>query len=165
MLTFLFWNLNRQRREDIAARLAERHQVDVLMLAECSTPEGAMLRALNRKRVEFHDNGSPGTPRGIAIYSRFAGDLIRPLYDDARLTVRHLRLPARHDMLLGVVHLRSKLYQREDSQAFACVELSRMLDELERKLGHRRTILAGDFNMNPFESGMVSAAGLNAVMD
>ncbi|WP_437929172.1 hypothetical protein WMF37_07840 [Sorangium sp. So ce291] len=79
--------------------------------------------------------------------------------------MRHLRLPARQDMLLGVVHLRSKLYQREDSQAFACVELSRVLDEQERKLGHRRTILTGDFNMNPFENGIVSAAGLNAVMD
>jgi hypothetical protein len=152
MPTFLFWNLNRQAR------------VDVLMLAECVTSVGRMLLSLNRERAEFHYNASP-VPTGIEIYSRFASSLLRPLDDDARMTVRHLQLPARTDVLLGVVHLRSKLHQSAESQGFACVEVARRIADLERQIGHRHTILAGDFNMNPFESGLVSANGLNAVMD
>ncbi len=30
--------------------------------------------------------------------------------------------------------------------------------------GHTRTLLVGDLNMNPFESGMIAAGSLNAVM-
>ncbi len=40
-----------------------------------------------------------------------------------------------------------------------------MIDEVEAREGHRRTILMGDLNMNPFEAGMVGArGGLHAVM-
>jgi hypothetical protein len=35
--------------------------------------------------------------------------------------------------------------------------------EQETKVGHRNTVLVGDLNMNPFEKGLVSANGLNAV--
>lgn len=38
-----------------------------------------------------------------------------------------------------------------------------MIEEEER-VGHRRTVLVGDLNMNPFESGLVAAGGLHAVM-
>lgn len=32
-------------------------------------------------------------------------------------------------------------------------------------MGHKRTIVCGDFNMNPFDFGMVQSTGLYAVMD
>ena len=34
----------------------------------------------------------------------------------------------------------------------------------EDRAGHQRTVVFGDFNMNPFETAMVSSTGLNAVM-
>src|SRR5262249_17294931 len=36
--------------------------------------------------------------------------------------------------------------------------------DVEASVGHDRTFLVGDLNMNPFEPGLVSAQGLNAVM-
>ena len=36
--------------------------------------------------------------------------------------------------------------------------------EQEQQAGHPRTVLVGDFNMNPFESGMVGAAALHSAM-
>ena len=62
------------------------------------------------------------------------------------------------------MHLPSKLYWSEDSQAFECLEIARTIREQEEKVGHQRTIIVGDLNMNPFEKGLVSANGLNAVM-
>jgi hypothetical protein len=35
---------------------------------------------------------------------------------------------------------------------------------VERLLRHRRTVVVGDFNMNPFEQGMVEARALHALM-
>jgi hypothetical protein len=49
------------------------------------------------------------------------------------------------------------------SQSFACVELAQQIDTEEQRVGHRRTVVVGDFNMNPFENGMVAAGALHAV--
>jgi hypothetical protein len=45
-----------------------------------------------------------------------------------------------------------------------CVEISRRISEEERAVGHRRTVIVGDLNMNPFEKGVAGANGLHAVM-
>jgi hypothetical protein len=58
----------------------------------------------------------------------------------------------------------SKLYWSEHSQALECTVLAQTIQEHESQAGHRRTILVGDLNMNPFEAGMVGARGLNATM-
>jgi hypothetical protein len=42
--------------------------------------------------------------------------------------------------------------------------LVRDIANTEDRLGHRRTILVGDLNMNPFDLGVVGAQALHAVM-
>ena len=51
-----------------------------------------------------------------------------------------------------------------ESQAFECMKLDTQIAREEDQAGHRRTVLLGDLNMNPFEPGLVGAGGLNAVM-
>jgi hypothetical protein len=60
MLTFLFWNLNGRPLEERVRRLAARHEVDVLILTECSTPIVTMLQTLNRENdlVGYHSTDS-----------------------------------------------------------------------------------------------------------
>jgi hypothetical protein len=48
MRTFLFWNLNKKRLEQLVADLAQLYDVDVLILTECAIPTHIMLEALNR---------------------------------------------------------------------------------------------------------------------
>ena len=40
-----------------------------------------------------------------------------------------------------------------------------MVTEAEEQVGHTRTVIVGDFNMNPFEPGMAGILGFQAVMD
>ena len=56
------------------------------------------------------------------------------------------------------------MYWSSESQAFECAELARIIAFEEDRAGHQRTVLVGDFNMNPFEPGLVAAGGRNAVM-
>lgn len=65
-------------------------------------------------------------------------------------------------MLVGT-HLVSKLWASDLNQALECTELIRQVLEYEAQLGHNRTIVLGDFNMDPFEPGLVAASGFHAV--
>jgi hypothetical protein len=73
-------------------------------------------------------------------------------------------LPDRVPVVLAAVHLPSKLHWLDESQSYECVEVAKAIDQVETAAGHRRTILVGDFKMNPFEAGLVSSVGLNSVM-
>jgi len=58
----------------------------------------------------------------------------------------------------------SKLHWDSDSQTQKCTVLARTISEGEQRVGHKRTLVVGDLNMNPFEPGVVGAAGLHGVM-
>src|SRR4029077_188153 len=58
----------------------------------------------------------------------------------------------------------SKLFRSSASQAHAVTGLRYLIEQAEQQVGHGRTVLVGDWNMNPFEEGMISAAGLHGVM-
>ncbi len=164
MTAFLFWNLKRKLLEKLVANLALRYQVDVIMLAECSIEPEVLLRTLNPPgSYDYHYAPGIGC-RKVEIFTRFPGDFIRPRYEEDRLTIRHLKLPGLTDVLLAVTHFPSKLYWSDSDQAFECVRLANSIRSLESDVGHSRTVLVGDLNMNPFEDGVVSAIGLHGVM-
>jgi hypothetical protein len=100
----------------------------------------------------------------IRIFTRFSPGMLLPLHDGPRFTIRHLSIPGQASVIFAAVHFPSKLYSSDDSQAIECTALARAIAEVEAGAGHDRTVLVGDLNMNPFESGMVGAAGLNATM-
>jgi len=160
---FLFWNINRKPLAGLVAELAEIQRIDVVVLAECDTDPSTMLLSLNRSpEAGFHF--PTGLSRRVTVFTRFSREFLQPAYESERITIRRVELPARMPVLLAAAHLPSKLHWSAESQAGECAELARMIDAEERKAGHRRTILVGDFNMNPFETGLVgSSVGLNAV--
>jgi endonuclease/exonuclease/phosphatase (EEP) superfamily protein YafD len=161
MITFLFWNMNGRPLADAVAAIAKAESVDILILAECSIEATNLLKTLNHDRPEFHF--APGQNRRISMFTRFPGRYFSAVNKGGRLSVRRLALPAIEDVLVAAVHLPSKLHWSDDSQMLECTNLSNAIVEEERKAGHSRTILVGDLNMNPFEKGIVAAAGLHAV--
>ncbi len=163
MITFLFWNLNKKPLEAIVTNFARQHEVDVLMLAECEIPPQVMLKALNQEKTQFHFT-SDSLCKKVDIYTRFSRKFLKPRFETDRITIRRLTLPTRTEILLAVVHFPSKLHYSNESQTVECTVLSENIRQVEQKVGHSRTVVIGDLNMNPFESGLVAAAGLNAVM-
>ena len=68
------------------------------------------------------------------------------------------------DILLAALHLPSKLYWSGASQSGLCRSVADTIREFEERTGHRRTIVVGDFNMDPFEEGIVDATGFHGTM-
>ncbi len=163
MTTFLFWNLGGKPLADRLARMANNFGVDVLILAECDVAPGVMLETLNREAVPmFHHH--PGQCERIAIYARFANEFLPLHYETERVSIRRLSLPDTPEILIASLHSPSKLHADEFDQYEFSRRLSGIIQDSEGKIGHSRTVLVGDFNMNPFEDGAVSAGGLHGVM-
>ena len=119
---------------------------------------------LNRGQEDFYYR-DPGFPNKLQIFSRFPDEFFIPILDEPGIAIRRLAPPVGIDVLLVAVHLPSKLHQDEHDQIFEAVRLSKRIVEEEEKLGQYRSIVIGDFNMNPFEHGMVGSKGLHAISD
>jgi len=164
MLYFLFWNVGGKPLQDCISNLVSLYELDLILLTESHIKPDIMLNTLNRgNRFGYHYAPSIGCKK-VDIFTKFPSDFLCPVLDADRLTIRHLTLPGLTSILLAVVHFPSKLHWDEPSQGFQCVELSQTIKSAEQQVGHSRTVLVGDFNMNPFEDGVVSAAGLHSIM-
>ena len=162
-VSFLFWNLKKLPRAEIVARLAHEHAVDVLILAEYEM-EDEYFRSVLETVTTWRYEKPWSESTKIHIFSRLEQYRIDAVFDDEsrRLTVRRLRI-AKADLLLAAVHLQAKVGWSDEEQRAALQSLTHDLSRIEDEAGHRRTILVGDFNMNPFEKGMISSHGLHAV--
>ncbi len=163
MVTFLFWNLNRKPLQAVLARLAARHGADVLVLVECEVPQQELTEELARQTGRAYHRTHSICQR-VAIYTSLPESALIPVYEEARMTAHRLTLPRRPGILLAAVHFPSKLHWSQASQSAECEELARSIRLAEDGAGHRRTVLVGDLNMDPYEEGVVKANGLNAVM-
>lgn len=162
-MRFLFWNINRKPLQNLIASIVGEHDVDVILIAENEIPLVRMLNSLNYgKSRKYTSAFSPNTK--IQVFSRLPDGAIRPLRDFAGVSIRHLIPPVGKDILLVGAHLSSKLYHEREDQTQMCVRIARLVEEQEKILGHNRTIMMGDFNLNPFEPGAVAADAFHGVM-
>jgi exonuclease III len=165
-LSVLFWNLNDRPLETRVGRLAVAHAVDVVCLAECNAPAGQLTAALAAAGVlgfaEAEQSG--GKLRVLSRFSRRKLAFVQRGQNDRWLIYRvHLDRPA-PDVTLAVAHLPSKLHAKPETQAKSARDLAADIRAIEKRRAHRRTVVVGDLNMNPFEEGVISADGLHGMM-
>ncbi len=166
MTTFLFWNIGRKPLQAIVARLASHYQLDVVMVAESNASPESLLRALNSLETSKYFYVEPSACSKVHQFVRFPTRFVRPLpgFETDRTAFRHLVLPGLVDILMVLTHLPSKRDWTESSQTAGAHNLAERIRQAERTVGHSRTLLVGDLNMNPFEDGVVNANGLHGVM-
>ncbi|MDR1493015.1 MAG: endonuclease/exonuclease/phosphatase family protein [Planctomycetaceae bacterium] len=160
-MKFIFWNVKKQKREEPLIELADKTGADVLFLAECSEE---LVEQLNSSFVSSIAAKVSKQPRINAFIRRHTIsckiDLdIRQKND--RYVFYHLSGYG-IDVNFVVVHFSSKLYSYKESQQSDAQDFMTQVRELEKKYSHQRTVIIGDFNMNPFDSGMFMARIFNA---
>ena len=164
MTSILFWNINKKPLLKEIVTLCHTHEIDILVLAECELSDVKILQAINpsldRKYL------APFNPSSyLSFFYRYPFECITLVKDDGRISMRKISPPIGNDFILVALHLPSKLRMQDKEQVFECFNAVRSIEEAETRVGHDRTIVIGDFNMNPFETGIVSAGGFHAVMD
>jgi len=159
---FLFWNINWKPVSELIVALVEEHAIDVLMLAESDIDQGHLLRSLNDRSHDFHF--APSAPAPVQMFIGTPTYVVRNVDDGSRYSIRELRMPGCIAVLVALLHLPSRLFVDERSQDFECTITAQSIREAEARVGHERTLVVGDFNMDPFSAGIVGAAGFNAAM-
>lgn len=171
MPRFLLWNMNVQREVDNERRpfakllsgLVSDYDIDILLLVECSLPAAGILPKLETG-PDYHI--IPGPDR-FRVFARFSPEYMKPIdypLPNNRLGLWHLTLPLQEHVIIALVH---GLDRRNNVTAKRELFLSQVVSNVswvEQKLGHERTIVAGDFNANPFEPELGSTSGMHAVM-
>jgi len=162
--SFLFWNTNRKPVEQAIVRLARKHNPDLLILAEYPVEREELLAKLNEgERAKYTLPG--GFSERLSFFVRLPPDRFVSVTDKPGIAIRRFVPSVGGELLIVAVHLPSKFHATGDDQKYLAVDLQRAIGEAEGRVGHRRTVVVGDFNMDPFEPGLVASHGLHAVMD
>ncbi len=165
MMTFFFWNVKKNPVQKIIADFAEMYTIDVIILAECDIEEPDMLIELN-SRSDSQYSLPVKRGRKTDIYTRFPSEWLTPLADIHGLSIQHLENPiVNKKIIVGAVHLPSRLHQTEDDLAQLATRWRSTIEEAENRVGHTNTVVVGDMNMDPFHLGVVSSEGFHGIMD
>lgn len=159
----VFWNI---AKNDLTAELMALVDVvnpDILFLAESQMAISNVLLALNNSSADYFYNVDPICKK-IRMFSKFREKYVAPITSSLRYTVRHIAVPSYVDYNIMCVHFQSKINWDFADQAAHASELSLVINEFEEKANSLRTLIIGDFNMNPFDFGMVQTTGLHSVM-
>lgn len=169
-MNFLFWNIRKNKEVfNIIRELVYTEDVDILMLAEYpDCPAEELLNIINSRptlyKYEYHQKQTQSDK--VEIFTRFSADLISPLKDTKRISAKEITSPLLNGKITIVTcHFPSKVNMNNDELSEFASDAKEFIDEVEKQTGHKRTIICGDFNMNPFDNGIIKTKGLHAIMD
>jgi len=167
-ISFLFWNIRRAlgtRFYESLRHLAWR-DIDVFLFAEPAADEHLLLGAMNGALGGTYYRVPSDSPR-LMLFSRlsnatwtdrFSGNL------NGRITAHELTVGDLPSILLIGAHLHSPNTLDDHDRAEWARKLIPQIRRLEDDVGHTRTVLVGDLNMNPFDRGLVDTTALHALM-
>jgi endonuclease/exonuclease/phosphatase family metal-dependent hydrolase len=169
MVTLLFWNINKKALTSLLRELVDAHAPDVIALAECTMALDTLLSAVNGNGLftyRISPNAAKGPVSRLTVLTRLPRAAIRAFAGNEKCAIRHLNSPINsNDFLLIAMHLISKMEVSADEQAMLATRLRPLIAETEKKVGHKRSVVMGDLNMDPFESGVTNSEALHAVGD
>lgn len=144
--------------------LVKHHNPDVLVLAEIANSPQEIAKALSYEENIFNYNEDPICEK-VFIFSKYKDELVPLVTSTLRLTVRNVQVPNYLSFNLLGMHYQSKLHWDFVDQAAYTVVVNNIIEKFEAQQKSKNTLLIGDFNMNPFEPGMIQATGFHGVMN
>jgi hypothetical protein len=165
MISFLLWNLNKKDLVSSISQLVKAYDIDILILIELASEPSEILYALNNSGHGDLFYFPPSNCDHVKVFCKFPNEFTKKVNEDNRCTMRHIELPGIKDIILVASHFVSKMNNSSESQTSEMIEFASQIKKFESAVGHSRTVVAGDLNMNPFETGMVAANGLHGIME
>ena len=163
LLRFAFWNVNKKDLTHSVSALAKSTKADVIILAENLVPSLRTLDALRKNVTEKFFIPDVISDDRFHCFSRSSQLDMSEVHSADRMSVRLWRLGEEKALFVLVHGVDIRNYDREARQSFAQL-LAEEIRFVSSEQKTKKIVIMGDFNMNPYDSGMNLAAGLNAMM-
>lgn len=187
-IKFLYWNTqHKQQTESVLTGIFKTWEPDILILGECSKTldedftrryqlEQLILKQGEKEQFKIRiyyktnigisllhlNNMSEVEHSDVVIETLFNGELIyRTIKRIARIVKLELNVNG-HKTLLSCIHFPSRRNQDELSQLQIAYNYKAYILE-GSEVYQDKVIIVGDFNMNPFDAGMVEPHGFYAL--
>jgi exonuclease III len=161
----LFWNVNKKDLTKFVCALAKSTMADVIVLNENLLESSKTLQAL-RQNVSgdfYIPRASESSRKRFHCFCKRLTLDMSEVHSGSRTSVREFKIGS-HRLLLALVHgVDIRNYDLATRQSFA-QSLAEEMRFVEKEQNTSKLVMLGDFNMNPYDSGMTLAAGLNAMM-
>lgn len=169
MMNIGFWNIYKKDNSDVIVQIMIENEIDIMCLAEVKSNQ-ITIDIIKKYSAITNKNlyAIKSTKDKVIFLSRLDYKIFTDLsakYNSKRLVSFLIELPTKIKINLIGVHFHSKNNWSDISLAMECVTLSNAIKDIEKFTKTTNTILIGDFNMNPFESGLLSTNGLNTISD
>jgi hypothetical protein len=162
-MKYLFWNTGKKQVNSYIEDLLDELSCDVVGLAEYNDDLLQLLKGLSARGLDYYYIDKIGCQR-IDILSKFTPGKVVPIYETSYYSIKEFPHDKLGTVIIAFVHLRSKLHSDTSAENLSKGQRLKLgVEEAENRRGHSRTVVVGDFNMNPFEDGMIAAMGLHSV--
>lgn len=161
----MFWNINGRGDEFCPTLTSFINNIDILLLAESKIADSEIKTILGFERVPFKTEYDENefTPK---LYSRIPLSKIEH-YSSApskRIVFYTLDTKEKGEVIIAGLHFPSKATYNGETQLSYANNYAKWVREVEVQRKHEKTIVFGDFNMNPFEPGMIETQAFNATL-
>jgi len=161
-MKLFFWNTGGCKIDNHLISVVNKKDIDLLVLAEFNENDSDFLEQINKEEEIFECIPQIGCKR-ISIFCRTNMVEIEHGPESSYYTIKKFTLKNNFVFLMVAVHLPSKLNQNFITQTLEATEFKDEIELAEKQLETDNTFVVGDFNMNPFEYGMVSASAFHSV--
>jgi exonuclease III len=161
----LFWNIKKKDTfTDTIVNIVREEDVDLIAFAEFPAQQQTFFEQELKRAYADYKYLAPIKPNKIELFYRDNKVVVSNAYDGKRINVNKVHSTTDgKDYNLIFCHLKDA-YSSDRSQlsGFARPIVKEILD-YEDMEHSKRTLICGDFNMDPFESGMLEYDGFNAM--
>jgi len=162
----IFWNTNKKDLTDLVCSITASTNADIVVLIESNGSPKEMLTALQTNvSPDFYYPTviEPQIRQRFHCFCRTPKLDLSEIHSGVRVSVRKLKIGHDETLLMLVHGIDPRNYDPASRQS----NIQLIADEMRHVQSQEKTnklILLGDFNMNPFDSGMNLPTGLNAMM-
>ncbi|MET3698385.1 hypothetical protein SAMN05877753_10925 [Bacillus oleivorans] len=163
-INILFWNIkNNIKTVPAISYLCKERKINILILSEANRIDSEII-VNSLKKIDFNFTVELPMPSNRTLLFHNIGKRINKYHDGTFYSL--FKLKFRNSLLLlASLHLPSMLHNSENEIGAQAAQIKREIEIYEEDLKTDKTMVVGDFNLNPFSELMVSAYGFNAIMD
>lgn len=158
----MFWNLKMKNLNELITKAVEEYEIHLLVLAELNSYfEKELIARLVTYDNRFHEFILVGCDR-IKVFTNIGNRNIRRITDSSHFAIIEFKEIIGPSLIFGMVHFESQMYSDEGNFQAEAMKLRGEIELAEEMLKSDKSVVVGDFNMNPFDKGMLSTLGMHA---